>query len=201
MSTDPIIAGPGKDIAGLLEAGHDVILTAELPSPATVIAEACRRGGTTVYSATVAGAFMIERIAMTMIQGMDHVWHLEVTITEPGDPCYAATIDNVANTVFGDRDIRIEREPHVHRAYRAEQHFLTITHDRREGPFAPFNTSRGYAIRVSGEPADLNAQWEIDGTIDATALIADAIPAVGRADPGILVDDPTPRYRLDDRVR
>ncbi|ORW10560.1 hypothetical protein [Mycolicibacter longobardus] len=199
MNTEPIIAGPGEDIIALLEAGHSVILTGELPSSATVVADACRRGGAAVYSATVTGAFMIERIVMTMIQGMDLVRHIDIAVTEPGDPCYTATIFNVADTLFGDRDVRIEREPGIHTAYRGERHFLTITHDRSEGPFGPFNTSRGYALRVSGEPTELNAQWEIDGTIDATQLISDAIPAVGQADPGILADDPTPRYRLDDR--
>lgn len=199
MNTEPIIAGPSEDIIALLEAGQSVILTGELPAPATVVADACRRGGATIYSATVTGAFMIERIAMTTIQGMDLVRHIDITVTEPGDPCHAATIANVADTLFGDRDVRIERQRDIHTAYRGEHHFLTITHNRSEGPFGPFNTSHGYAIRVSGEPAELNAQWEIDGTIDATQLISDAIPAVQQADPGILADDPTPRYRLDER--
>ena len=167
--------------------------TAELPSPEAAVADACRTGGATVYAAGT-DAFMIERIVMTMIQGMFEVDHIDLTITgSVSDPSHASTIANIAETLFGDRDVRVEREPGVHRGYRGEHLLVIITHRDGTGPIS-------YALRVSGAPADLVAHWEIDGPIGPSALVRDAAAAVREAVPGILVDDPAPAYQLDDRL-
>jgi len=89
--------------------------------------------------------------------------------------------------------VRVEREPGVHRGYRGEHHFVTITHRDGTGPI-------NYALRVTGTPVDLVAHWEIDGPIDPSRLLRDAASAVREAAPGILVDDPSPAYQLDDRL-
>ncbi|WP_405136328.1 hypothetical protein [Nocardia sp. NBC_01388] len=191
VTTDAVIAGPAEDVIALLEAGNNVLTTAELPESA--VAEACRTAGATVYTGST-DAFMIERIVMTMIQGMLEVEHIDLTITGPGsDPSHAWTIANIARTRFGDRDVRIEREPGVHHGYRGDHRFVTITHRDGTGPI-------DYALRVTGAPCDLVARWEIDGPIDPSKLLRDAASAVRAAAPGILIDDPAPAYRLDDRL-
>jgi hypothetical protein len=193
VTTDAVLTGPADDVVALLKAGTNVVTTSELPSPRAAVSDACRVGGATVYAASL-DTFMIERIVMTMIQGMLEVNHIDLTITgSDGDPSHAWTIANIAGTRFGDRDVRVEREPGVHRGYRGEHHFVTITHRDGTGPI-------NYALRVTGTPVDLVAHWEIDGPIDPSRLLRDAASAVREAAPGILVDDPSPAYQLDDRL-
>jgi hypothetical protein len=193
MSTDAVLVGPADDVIALLKAGTNVVTTAGLPSPEATVADACRVGRATVYAGST-HAFMIERVVMTMIQGMLDVDHIDLTITDSGsDPSHASTIANIAETRFGDREVRVEREPGVHRGYRGKHLFVTITHRDGTGPI-------NYALRVTGAPADLVAHWEIDGPIDPSKLLRDAASAVREAAPGILVDDPAPAYQLDDRL-
>lgn len=193
VTTDAVLAGPADDVIALLKAGTNVVTTAELASPETAVSDACRIGGATIYAESM-DAFMIERIVMTMIQGMLEVDHIDLTITGPnGGPSHASTIANIAGTRFGDRNVRVEREPGVHRGYRGEHLFVTITHRDGTGPI-------DYALRVAGAPVDLVAHWEVDGPIDPSKLLRDAASVVREAAPGILVDDPTPTYQLDDRI-
>jgi 2,4-diaminopentanoate dehydrogenase len=192
-TTETVFAGPADDVIALLKSGTNVVTTAGLPSPEAAVVEACRIGGTTVYAGST-DAFMIERVAMTMIQGMLEVDHIDLTITgSDGDPSHASTIANIAETRFGDRDVRVEREPGVHRGYHGQHLFITITH--RDGT-QPVD----YALRVTGAPVDLVARWEIDVPLDPSKLLRDAASAVRDAAPGILVDHPAPAYQLDDRL-
>jgi hypothetical protein len=193
VTTDAVLAGPADDVIALLKAGTSVVTTAELSLPEAAVADACRVGGATVYAASM-DAFVIERIAMTMIQGMLEVNHIDLTITgSDSDPSHASVIANIAETRFGHRQVRVEREAGVHRGYLGEHLFVTISHRAATGPLS-------YTLRVTGAPAELVAHWEIDGPIDPSKLLRDAASAVREAAPGILVDDPAPAYQLDDRL-
>ncbi|MEU1204625.1 hypothetical protein [Nocardia sp. NPDC005825] len=74
-------------------------------------------------------------------------------------------------------------------------------------PYAGFRSAVGYACRFDAEPAPLDHQWELapsdteaPTTSTLTALILHAIDPVRAAPTGVLHDDPTPRYRQDDRI-
>ncbi|WP_141585566.1 hypothetical protein [Actinomadura sp. WMMA1423] len=71
-----------------------------------------------------------------------------------------------------------------------------------------------YTIEITGDPSTLRTRLTFDPSPGASGTdrtnpvtaasvraILDALPAVCAAEPGILIDDPTPHYVLDDRVR
>lgn len=102
----------------------------------------------------------------------------------------------------------------VHRGYLGDDHFFTneecwylrdaCTFRGDDLPFGGFGTDAGYTIEITGDPADVRTQIEFGPTRRGTdpittgsvrAVLA-AIPAVCRAEPGILFDDVSPHYRL-----
>lgn len=75
-------------------------------------------------------------------------------------------------------------------------------------PYGGFRTPLCCCARITAKPSDYELQWELDPTgnidpADATArTILDAVGQVCNATaPGLLLEDPTPRYRHDDRIR
>jgi 2,4-diaminopentanoate dehydrogenase len=106
----------------------------------------------------------------------------------------------------------------THRGYIGDHHFFTneecwylapeLVYRGDDLPFGGFTSNICYTLVLSGDPADLRAQIEF-GFTDAhtnpitnasVRAVLNAIPAVCDAEPGILVDDPNPHYRHDDRV-
>jgi len=105
----------------------------------------------------------------------------------------------------------------LHRGYLRDRHFFTSEDWRYLGPETahyvadlPYDGIRGptsYAVQIQADPADLASQWELepagaaDPIADACArMVLDAIGPVCEAAPGILLEDPRPRYRHDERV-
>lgn len=105
----------------------------------------------------------------------------------------------------------------IHRGFLGERLFYTNEEIWYLGPGGvhrgadlPFDGFRGplcYTLEISGSPANLRTQleWDITGTDNpitntSVQVVLDAVAPVCAADPGILIDDPTPRYRLDDRL-
>ncbi|MEZ5253438.1 MAG: hypothetical protein R2689_06200 [Microthrixaceae bacterium] len=102
----------------------------------------------------------------------------------------------------------------VHRGYLGDHHFFTneecwylrdaVTFRGDDLPFGGFTTSASYTIEITGEPANLRSQLEFQPTLKGRDAITNgsvravlaAIPAVCAAEPGILVDDSAPSYRL-----
>jgi hypothetical protein len=105
----------------------------------------------------------------------------------------------------------------IHRAYLGDRLFFTSEEWRYLGaahafrgddlPYGGFRGPASYAVQIQGDPADLESQWDVepDGAADPIAaicarMILDAIGPVCAAAPGVLVEDPSPRYQHDDRV-
>ena len=71
-------------------------------------------------------------------------------------------------------------------------------------PFGNFPPHGGYTFEVTGTPTSFRGQISSPelrphgNTITATSASAllDAVGPVCRADPGVLIDDPEPAYRL-----
>lgn len=107
----------------------------------------------------------------------------------------------------------------THRGYLGDHHFFTneecwylaseVVYRGDDLPFGNFSSPIAYTLVISGEPAEMRTQFEFgigSGhtnpiTTASVRAVLDAIPAVIGAEPGILVDDVSPRYRHDDRVR
>ncbi len=67
---------------------------------------------------------------------------------------------------------------------------------------ALYDTRRRLIVAAAADPGDLQMQWQIDRddpALDAK-LAFDAVAAVIAAPPGILLVDPSPHYRPDDRL-
>lgn len=105
----------------------------------------------------------------------------------------------------------------IQRGYLGEHHFFTDetcyylgaanAFHGDELPFGGFRGTTSYTVHIEGDPADSTAQWEFDATADPDPivngqayLILDAIGPVCAAEPGILIEDPRPRYQHDYRV-
>jgi hypothetical protein len=116
------------------------------------------------------------------------------------------------------RDARGAATCRIHRGYLHDRHFFTSEQWRYPGRGAaspiddlPYGELRGptsYVIQLRAEPADLAAQWELapSGPLDPLSgvcarLLLAAIAPVCEAVPGILIEDPRPRYQRDDRVK
>lgn len=137
-------------------------------------------------------------------------------------------IDRSCRRIAAARPITLEGEPVVapgtiaaigtiHRGLIADRVFFTSEQWRHLGaahaaldaplPDADLRGPTSYAVHVEAEPADLEARWELaaaDGvdpvSVACTAMVLDAIAAVCAAEPGVLVEDASPRYQHDDRV-
>ena len=105
----------------------------------------------------------------------------------------------------------------VHRGYLGDRCFMTneecwylapaVTFRGDDLPFGGFGQPASYTIELTGTPANLRSQIEFEhvGGIDpitngSVRAILDAIAPVVAAEPGILIDDPAPHYRPDDRI-
>jgi hypothetical protein len=105
----------------------------------------------------------------------------------------------------------------THRGYIDDRHFFTSEEWRYLGaenahrgddlPYGGFRGSASYTVQIQADPANLESQWELEpiGTVDPIAngcarMILDAIGPVCEAKPGVLLEDPSPRYQHDDRV-
>lgn len=114
----------------------------------------------------------------------------------------------------------------THRGYLGDRHFFTNEEcwylgepNAYRGDDLPYPDRAGrspidYTIEITGDPSVLRTRLAFDRNPAATGAdrtnpvtgasvraILDALPAVCEAEPGILVDDPRPRYIHDDRVR
>lgn len=106
----------------------------------------------------------------------------------------------------------------THRGYLGDHHYFTneecwylapeLVYRGDDLPFGGFTSNICHTLVLNGEPADLRAQLEF-GFTDARTnpitnasvrAVLNAVPAVCAAEPGILIDDPGPHYRHDDRV-
>ncbi|ORV45584.1 hypothetical protein AWC02_12930 [Mycolicibacter engbaekii] len=106
----------------------------------------------------------------------------------------------------------------THRGFLGEHHFFTneecwylapeLVYRGDDLPFGGFTAPVSYTLVLSGEPAEMRAQFEFGSptgrvspiTNASVRAVLDAVPAVCTAEPGILIDDPAPRYRHDPRV-
>lgn len=105
----------------------------------------------------------------------------------------------------------------THRGYIGDHHFFTNEECWYVGadnvyrgenlPFGGYENGLCYAIEVDGKPANLRTQLEFQLTEHKNPItnasvrsILDAIGPICEAEPGILIDDPTPHYRHDDRI-
>lgn len=105
----------------------------------------------------------------------------------------------------------------THRGHIGDRHFFTSEEWRYLGPdhahrgdALPYGGFRGpasYTVQIQAEPAALESQWELapTGSVDPIAggcarMILDAIVPVCEAEPGIVIEDPSPHYQHDDRV-
>lgn len=103
----------------------------------------------------------------------------------------------------------------VHRGYLDDRHFFTneecwylrdaCAFRGDDLPFGGFSSGASYTVEIEGDPADVRSQFQFEPTRrgadpitngSVRAVLA-AIPAVCEAEPGILVDDAGPRYRLE----
>ncbi|HEX2686314.1 MAG TPA: hypothetical protein VHN14_06835 [Kofleriaceae bacterium] len=99
----------------------------------------------------------------------------------------------------------------IHRGYVDDRLFFTSEEWRYLGPDhayrgddLPYGGFRGpvsYAIQIQADPADLESQWDLErsGPVDLVSgsyarMILDAIGPVCEAEPGVLLEDPSPRY-------
>src|SRR6195952_194483 len=103
-----------------------------------------------------------------------------------------------------------------HRGYRSDgHHFFTneecwfLGRDHRfHGDAIPFDElpdTGGYSFEITGEPATIRGQLSYDGDPETTAnpitaasvrMLLDAIPRLCTGEPGIVIDDSTPKYRV-----
>ena len=105
----------------------------------------------------------------------------------------------------------------IHRGYLDDHHFFTseewrylgAEHARRgdDLPYGGFRGPASYAVQIRAEATDLESQWDLEPatTVDPVSgayarMIIDAIGPVCEAEPGVLIEDPSPRYQHDDRV-
>jgi 4-hydroxy-tetrahydrodipicolinate reductase len=119
---------------------------------------------------------------------------------------------------LGTKDSTIGAIHRTHLGYLGDRHFLTCEEIWYLGPdnatrgddlpYGGFVGPASYTVHIDGEPADSDSQWELvptsagDPIATATArILIDAIGPVCDAEPGVLMDDPTPRYQHDNRVR
>ncbi|MDL9937214.1 hypothetical protein QSJ18_10710 [Gordonia sp. ABSL1-1] len=209
-------------VVTLLEKGFDVVTTGTLTSSDDTLEQACARGGSTLHH-TGPHHFALELIATTMLQGPASVSHVRFVEAYRGaalhdDRRHRAGVRAIAEAVFGDDATGIET------TVDAEPNGRLTVHGRRRGveffrheilassrpptaqgehlPFGNFSGAVCYTLQVVADPGDLDMQWELDhDDVALTAKIAfDAVAATRAAPPGILVADPRPRYRYDDRL-
>jgi 4-hydroxy-tetrahydrodipicolinate reductase len=137
-------------------------------------------------------------------------------------------IERSCRRIPGDRAFEIEGGPvieagtvaaicTIHRGYFDDRHFFTSEQWRYLGaenahhgddlPYGGFRGPASYAVQIRADPADLESQWDLEpaGTEDPVSsgcarMILDAIGPVCEAEPGVLIEDPSPRYQHDDRV-
>lgn len=105
----------------------------------------------------------------------------------------------------------------IHRGYVKARHVFTSEEWRYFGaenapripdlPYGGFRGPASYIIQIRADPADLESQWNFEptGATDPVShvcarMILNAIGPVIEAEPGVLVEDPSPRYQHDDRV-
>jgi hypothetical protein len=107
----------------------------------------------------------------------------------------------------------------THRGYLGDRHFFTNEEcwylgeaNAYRGDDLPFDGADGagpinYVIEIRGGNANLRTRLAFEPTArgnpvtDASVLtILDAVPAICAAEPGILIDDSSPRYKHDDRI-
>lgn len=106
----------------------------------------------------------------------------------------------------------------VQRAWHADRCFLTSEEHWFLGadqlpagvsmPYQRINAPYNFAVRVEGHPGLLDSQLELDPVEDGVNPLAHvaaqgilaAIASVSAAPPGIVLNDASPRYQLDDRM-
>jgi 4-hydroxy-tetrahydrodipicolinate reductase len=237
LVTAECAASVDEQVVELLTSGMNVIAIAELVSPEADLLRACRAGRSTLLHVDL-HRFMVERMVLTMVQGMGSVSSVrfveaidrtavrdtidEAVVEERGRRLIAA----VARDLFevSEVEVRVESERArsgtttllQQRGYVGEHHFFTdetCIYDPEDPfhgddlPFGGFTGPLSYTVKISGEPADSDAQWEFDPNGSPEPMIAssvrlalDAVEAVCVSQPGILHEDPRPRYQHDDRV-
>ncbi len=162
--------------------------------------------------------------------GSEHLAHVIATVARDlyAGAATSVRIERTCRRIPAERRLTIEGglviEPGtvaatctIHRGYVEGRCFFTSeqwrylgAEDARRGEDLPYGGFRGatsYAVQIQADPADLEAQWELEpvGAADPIAggcarMILDAIGPVCEAGPGILLEDPRPRYQHDDRV-
>lgn len=105
----------------------------------------------------------------------------------------------------------------VHRGYLGDRCFMTneecwylapaVTFRGDDLPFGGFSQPASYTIELTGSPANLRSQIEFEhtGGIDpitngSVRALLDAVGPIVESAPGVLIDDPSPHYRFDDRL-
>lgn len=137
-------------------------------------------------------------------------------------------IERTCRGIPAERAFAIERGPvievgtvtaicTIHRGYLDDRHFFTSeewrylgaerAHRGEDLPYGGFRGPASYAVQIRADPADLESQWDLEpaGAVDPVSggcarMILDAIGPVCEAEPGVLIEDPSPRYQHDDRV-
>ena len=211
------------DVLHLLSQGVDVITTGTLTVGDDALEEACARGRSTFHH-TGRHVFLVELIAATVLQAPTSASHIRVVEVYQGtvradDRRHRAGVHALAAAMFeadpgdvatettkdGDNPILLVRGLLNGVEFYRGEIFAGVTQPTGPSDHLPFGDVAGvatYAITVAADPGDLQMQWQIDRddpALDAK-LAFDAIAAVIAAPPGILLVDPSPHYRPDDRL-
>lgn len=212
-------------LTALLGRGIDVISTAHTALTEAQLQEACDSGGATYHHIGLL-EFVLSRSVPTALQSLREI--REVRLVERRD-LPAATADELdrlrqrreqalrraAADTFGvapgELGIESERTGHLlecramisgRTVYRIESHFDDATDTGTYWDMPGGVVS--YALDSDSDPTDY--LWQIDlpneGVVPGTlaGLVADVLPAVTGSGPGVLVEDPAPRYKHDARV-
>ncbi|WP_433603704.1 hypothetical protein ACQPXH_20405 [Nocardia sp. CA-135953] len=194
----PVLSGVAEeDVLALLECGRNVVCSGSPASPER-LAEACELGAARGHTVGGHANPIAERVIPTLARRERGTAHQFRRSARP------------AHRVDGRCDL-------TRRGYIGDRHVLT--HDichydgpdhafRGEGlPLGGFTDPAGYTIQITGTRAIFHCQLasepldrpNVAASILARALL-DAIPAVAAGSPGIISTDPTPHFKMDDRI-